>query len=124
MVRFRKDEDDDISFPSLFVRKKKAAMEMMKVSVAWPDGTELQYRVGLHAGPVVAGIIGKTRLQYDVWGDTVNVASRMESNGEPGRIHVSSDFVSTFDDTTQFEERGEIDVKGKGLMKTYWVRQS
>lgn len=95
----------------------------------WPDGTPggtpVQLRIGLHVGPVVAGVLGTERLQYDVWGDTVNVASRMESTGEPGKIHVSQDVVDQLqhhsDPSFTFVERGEIDVKGKGRMRTYWM---
>ena len=96
----------------------------------WPDGTPsgtpVQLRIGLHVGPVVAGVLGTERLQYDVWGDTVNVASRMESTGEPGKIHVSQDVVDRLqhlpDTSFIFIERGEIDVKGKGRMRTYWMQ--
>ncbi len=93
---------------------------------------EIQVRIGIHCGPVTAGVIGTERLQYDVWGDTVNVASRMESTSEPGRIQVSEAFAEgatphaspvnaphTFAFT--FIERGEIDIKGKGAMNTFWL---
>jgi len=85
---------------------------------------ELQVRIGLHSGPVVAGIVGDERLQYDVWGDTVNVASRMESTGKPGKIQLSERTASmlTSDDLT-IVERGEVSVKGKGTMTTYWLEQ-
>ena len=62
------------------------------VELKWPDNTPIEFRIGLHAGPVVAGVIGTERLQYDVWGDTVNTASRMESTGEAGKVQVSSEF--------------------------------
>jgi len=80
-------------------------------------------RVGLHCGPLVAGIVGEERLQYDVWGDTVNVASRMESTGEPGRIHVSQAFAQALSgrEGDGLRERGTLVVKGKGQMKTYWL---
>lgn len=105
------------------------AMEIRSSVFLWPDdasnGTPVQLRIGLHVGPVVAGVLGTERLQYDVWGDTVNVASRMESTGEPGKIHVSQDVVERLDhllDTSfTFIERGEIEVKGKGLMRTFWM---
>ncbi len=87
---------------------------------------EIVVRIGLHCGPVTAGVIGIERLQYDVWGDTVNVASRMESTGEPGRIHISEAFAEAlrnapYTTTCTITERGTIDVKGKGAMTTYWL---
>jgi class 3 adenylate cyclase/NACalpha-BTF3-like transcription factor len=92
------------------------------VAFTWPHGGRVQLRIGAHIGPVTAGIIGSQRLQYDVWGDTVNVASRMESTGEPGRIHVSDTFAQHLTaDTMTLLPRGVVDVKGKGAMHTYWL---
>jgi class 3 adenylate cyclase len=78
-------------------------------------------RIGINAGPVVAGVIGQKRTIYDVWGDTVNVASRMESLGEPGRIQVTPLVYERLKDTFEFEPRGQVEVKGKGPMTTWWL---
>ena len=83
--------------------------------------TNIKIRLGINTGELVAGVIGKTKFIYDIWGDTVNVASRMESTGEPMRIHVSE---STHAQTARhfaYGEGIEVEVKGKGLMKTYYL---
>ncbi|MBP0002383.1 MAG: response regulator [Cyanobacteria bacterium SBC] len=84
-------------------------------------GEHLQLRVGIHIGPVVAGAIGLSKFAYDLWGDTVNTASRMESNGVPGRIQVSKAVRDRLHERFKFEWRGEIPVKGKGTMTTYFL---
>ncbi|MFO0945309.1 MAG: adenylate/guanylate cyclase domain-containing protein [Planctomycetota bacterium] len=84
-------------------------------------GLDLQMRIGIHSGPVVAGVIGKNKFIYDLWGDTVNTASRMESHGVPGRIHVSPASYELLRERFQFEDRGDISVKGKGTMHTYFL---
>jgi PAS domain S-box-containing protein len=82
----------------------------------------LQIRTGINTGKVVAGVIGTHKFIYDLWGDTVNVASRMESSGEPGSIQASQAIYQILHHQYHFVERGEVHVKGKGLMKTYWLR--
>ena len=82
-----------------------------------------EMRIGIHSGPVVAGIVGVKKFQYDIWGDTVNTASRMESNGEPGKVNISQatyDLLKSDPDFV-FEHRGEISAKGKGAMHMYFV---
>jgi len=84
-------------------------------------GDLLTIRIGIHSGPVVAGVIGTSKFAYDLWGDTVNIASRMESHGQPGRIHVSAATQQRLAKRYRFEERGVLHVKGKGEMETYFL---
>lgn len=83
--------------------------------------TPIQLRLGINSGPVIAGIIGRHKFNYDLWGDTVNTASRMESHGLPGRIQVAESTFLRLRDLYAFEPRGEVDIKGKGLMRTWFL---
>jgi len=91
------------------------------VQIGASHGTALSLRVGIDCGPVVAGVIGRHKFSYDVWGDTVNTASRMESHGEPGRIQLTERAASQLSPNFRVERRGDIEVKGKGRMQTLWL---
>jgi adenylate cyclase len=84
-----------------------------------PDGEPLQIRIGIHSGPLIAGVIGESRFGYDLWGNTVNTASRMESHGVPGRIQVSDAVYRRLKDKFALEPQGQIEIKGKGGMTTW-----
>lgn len=86
-----------------------------------PKGRAVPLRIGLATGPVVAGVVGARKFFYDVWGDAVNVASRMETTDVEGRIQVPSDVRERLKDAFVLEERGEVDIKGKGLMRTWYL---
>jgi len=87
------------------------------------DIVHFNIRIGINTGAVVAGVVGKKKFAYDIWGDTVNVASRMESNSDAGKINVSENTYQLIKDHFHCEYRGEIDVKNKGMMKMYFVVQ-
>jgi adenylate cyclase len=99
------------------------ALEMLDAALQIhdPHGHSLSIRIGIASGPVVAGVVGTKKFFYDVWGDAVNVASRMESTGVPGRIQVSRDTYERVKNQFELESRGDIDVKGKGRMATWLV---
>ena len=103
------------------VAEMAIAMQCAVSRFRHPSGEPFQLRVGIHTGAVIAGVIGKKKFTYDLWGDTVNLASRMESRGLPGRIQVSSATYRRLQPQYSLEERGIIEVKGFGEMQTYWL---
>jgi len=88
----------------------------------YPDGELVRIRLGMHTGPAVAGVIGQSKFAYDIWGDTVNIASRMESSGEAGRIQVTEEIHAKLQGEFLFEQLGMIDIKGRGPMRTYFLK--
>jgi adenylate cyclase len=104
-------------------RAAELAIEMLAIVRDLRDSQQidLRARIGIHTGPVIAGVIGMAKLMYDVWGDTVNTASRMETFGAADRIHVSGEMRDILGETYLFESRGKLDIKGKGMMETYFL---
>lgn len=98
------------------------AMQTITNGFVSQDGRQLSIRVGINTGPIVAGVIGTKKFIYDLWGDTVNVASRMESHSEPGLIQVTATTYEYLKHCYDLEERGKISVKGRGKMVTYWLK--
>ena len=82
-----------------------------------------ELRLGIHTGPVIAGVVGIKKFQYDIWGDTVNTAARLESNGEVGKVNIShaTYLLLKEDPELTFESRGKIEVKGKGEIEMWFV---
>lgn len=87
------------------------------------DPTRFDCRIGITTGPVVAGVVGTKKFVYDIWGDTVNIASRMESNSEPGKINVSENTYQIIKDEFDCDFRGMVEVKNKGMMRMYFVNR-
>lgn len=98
------------------------AMQQAVQELNRPDGQPFAIRIGISTGPVVAGVIGLKKFIYDLWGDAVNTASRMESHGAAGGIQVTAATYELLKHQYRFEARGEVTIKGKGKMQTYWLR--
>lgn len=99
------------------------ALDMIKVSdqLSAEIGEAVEVRIGLHTGSAVGGVIGTTKVFYDVWGDTVNTAARMESHGEAGRIQLTKEACRALGDEYSFTARGLVEIKGKGQIETFWL---
>lgn len=102
----------------------KAGIEMMEFTKSpKPDGIlQFEMRIGIHTGPIVAGIVGVKKWQYDIWGDTVNIASRMESNSEEGKVNISGITYEIIKEEFECEYRGSIDIKNRGIWDMYFLR--
>ncbi len=99
------------------------ALDMRAIATDFrdPHGRNVPIRIGMACGPVVAGVVGTRKFFYDVWGDAVNVASRMESTGEAGKIQLSEAVYRQLDGEFELETRGLIEIKGKGQMPTWFL---
>jgi class 3 adenylate cyclase/Tfp pilus assembly protein PilF len=110
------------------VRIVKAGIEILELvrgtqQLKSAEMAQLDVRIGINTGPVVAGVVGTKKFAYDIWGDTVNIASRMESNSEPGKINISESTYNAVKDAFDCEYRGEIKVKNRGILKMYFVNE-
>lgn len=99
---------------------KEILLAVQSVPLESSDGN-LDMRIGVHTGELIAGVIGKRKFAYDLWGDVVNIASRLESSGIPGRIQISSTTAELLQDSIELESRGSIPIKGKGEMEVWLV---
>ena len=99
-----------------------AAMEILKYMESDESGHFFKVRIGVNSGPLVAGVVGKHKFQYDIWGDTVNVAARIEEHSEPGRINISGQTYELVKDSFDCEYRGKIKAKNKGELDMYFVK--
>jgi adenylate cyclase len=110
--------------PDHAVAAAEMALEVQRVvhRVVFRNGVKLSVRVGINSGPVTAGVIGRRKFIYDMWGDTVNIASRMQYLSPPGTIQVAQPTYDLLRDKYVFEQRGEIDVKGRGSQRAYLLK--
>ncbi|MCB0793098.1 MAG: tetratricopeptide repeat protein [Flavobacteriales bacterium] len=113
----------DIVLAALDMRDHIAQRRTERLRIGKPA---FEMRIGLHSGPVIAGIVGVRKFAYDIWGDTVNTAARMESSGEPGRVNISQSTYEQVKDTPglRFEPRGLVEAKGKGELRMYFVERA
>ncbi len=101
----------------------RMALKMCEYIATLPprEGRQLDIRIGIHSGPIVAGVIGRKKFAFELFGDTVNTASRMQSHGVPGKIHISQTTYELLKDDFICESRGKVEIKGKGVMDTWFV---
>jgi class 3 adenylate cyclase len=99
------------------------SLDLMAIAgtIATREEKHIRLRIGIHSGPVIAGVIGTSRFSYDLWGDTVNIASRMESQGVPGMIQVTEAVYQQLMNDYVFEPRGAQQIRGIGEMQTYFL---
>jgi class 3 adenylate cyclase len=108
----------DCCLAALEIQSFMNIMKRLKEDMGFPYW---ELRLGIHTGPLIAGVIGERKFAYDVWGDTVNTASRMESSGTPGRINISYSTYEVVKDYFECEYRGEVSAKNKGVVKMYYL---
>jgi class 3 adenylate cyclase len=113
-----------VEVPDHAARMVRMAIRMVHITRehAMEYKVSMTLRVGINSGPVVAGVIGKSKYIYDLWGDTVNLASRMEAGGIPDSIQVTRPVYDQLKGLFVFESRGAIDVKGKGKVEAWLLR--
>lgn len=98
-------------------------IEQLKINRAEKGLPAWEIRIGAHTGPVVAGVVGKKKYAYDIWGSTVNIASRMESNGVPGKVNISAHLYKVINDQFECSYRGKIHAKNLGKVVMYFVER-
>ena len=112
--------EDHVRTAAILALQMRRALQ----DIATEEGMALNLRVGMHSGPVIAGIIGRNKFTYDLWGDTVNIASRMESSSLSGEIHLSATVASQVGHGFTLKSRGSVPIKGIGNMETYFLEEA